>query len=416
MNLLYKLLGVEKIQKKGFSFPSYSIGGSANFLNWTKNSDAYSTNDTVYSIIKTLGRKAASVPIEVYANDTEIEENELTKLLKRPNPSIGGDAFFEGVFSWYALKGEAIIWLNRGGIENGKVLEMYLLPPDNMTAVADDQDLYGIKAWIFEANGKKIVIPKEDILHWKTFNPSFDAYEGSHLRGFNPLRSAAKRLQQDNDGMDAAVAMFQNGGAKGVLFNRDFANLTAEQQSQLKGVIDRKVNNAEMKAAVATLQGEWGYLDLGLTGVDMQLLASQELSMKRLCAVFGVPYELFQSDTTFANKEMAMKSFLVNTIIPYCKSFADELNRIVVPAFGRFKIEFDFSSVHELQTDQAKMSTIYNAMFDRGALTINEYRELMGFDETTDPAHNKFYITGTYVPMSDLQLPDENNLDEEDGL
>ena len=66
MNLLYKLLGVQKIQKKAMSFPGFSIGAAPTYFNWNKNSDAYVTSDTIYTIIKTLGRKAASIPLESY--------------------------------------------------------------------------------------------------------------------------------------------------------------------------------------------------------------------------------------------------------------------------------------------------------------------------------------------------------------
>jgi HK97 family phage portal protein len=276
--------------------------------------------------------------------------------------------------------------------------------------------MYGVKYWILNANGALIPIQKEDIIHWKTFNPDFDLGAGSHLRGMSPLIPATRRLQQDNDSMDSAVAMFQNGGAKGVLFNKDYVDLTPEQKSQLESVIKDKVNNKLVKASVAALQGEWGYLDLGLSGVDMQLLGSQELTLKRLCALFGVPYELFQSDTTFANKEMAMKSFIVNTIQPMCRSLADELNRVLIPAFkGGYYLEFDFSSVAELQNDLTKLGVTYQAMFDRGAITLNEYRKLMGFDETTNPDHNNYFISGNYAPLTDLNIPNEPDLGQ-DGL
>ena len=423
MNLLYKLLGVQKIQRKAMSFPGFSIGAAPTYFNWNKNSDAYVTSDTIYTIIKTLGRKAASIPLESYRkaernvkSAAEDNTSNLYKLVQRPNPSQGADSFWEGVFSFYALKGEAFIWLNRGGIEGGEPIEMYYIAPELMTAVPDPLDMYGVKYWILNANGALIPIQKEDIIHWKTFNPDFDMGTGSHLRGLSPLIPATRRLQQDNDSMDSAVAMFQNGGAKGVLFNKDYVDLTPDQKSQLESVIKDKVNNKLVKASVAALQGEWGYLDLGLSGVDMQLLGSQELTLKRLCAMFGVPYELFQSDTTFANKEMAMKSFIVNTIQPMCRSLADELNRVLIPAFkGGYYLEFDFSSVPELQNDLTKLGATYQAMFDRGAITLNEYRKLMGFDETTNPDHNNYFISGNYAPLTDLNIPNEPDLGQ-DGL
>ena len=156
---------------------------------------------------------------------------------------------------------------------------MYVIPPDKIELVPDPNDLQAVLGYLFDIHGRQIPLPKEDVIHWKTFTPEFDAYERTHLRGFDPLRPLKRRLQQDNDAMEAAVAMFQNGGAKGVLFNETYTDLTPEQSTQIKGVIDRKINNTEMKAAVASLQGKWGYLDIGKDSVDMELLKSQQITL-----------------------------------------------------------------------------------------------------------------------------------------
>ncbi len=292
------------------SFPGVYVGAPVTFFKWDKDQNAYSNNDTVYTVVKKVAKKASNVPIYSYlpksnttlkrykhspvnnvqryqldrikALDEIVSNSALSKLINNPNPSQGSDAFFEGLFSFYVLNGESFIWLNRGGIENGEVLEMYLIPPNKVEIVPDPQDLYGVLGYVLDIGGKMVSVDKTDIIHWKTFNPNFDPVDRTHLRGFNPLQPLKRRLQQDNDAMEAAVAMFQNGGAKGVMFNETLDNLTPEQSSQLKSVIDNKINNTAMKAAVATLQGKWGYLDIGKDSVDMQLLDSQDKTGKQV--------------------------------------------------------------------------------------------------------------------------------------
>jgi HK97 family phage portal protein len=335
------------------------------------------------------------------------QSSNLAKLLMKPNPNQGADAFFEGVFSFYFLKGESFIWLNRGGKEGGEVLEMYIVPPSKITLVADEQDLYGIKYYLLDIGGKPIPIQKEDILHWKTFNPEFDAQTRSHLRGFDPMKPLKRRLQQDNDSMDAAVAMFQNGGAKGVIFEKSLIDLTPTQETQLQKVVDTKLNNNKMKAAIAQLQGDWGYLDLGLNSVDMQLLGAQELTLKRLCAAFGFPYEFFQSDTTFANKEMAQKGWVSNIIMAACNSFRDEFNRTVTASFKSGFCDFEFDMLPEMQEDVKEMATTYALLHDRGIINTDEFRELSGFEPSGNPIHKLFMYNG--VPIEDIITPAQDN-------
>jgi HK97 family phage portal protein len=437
MSWINKLLGIEKIQKKAMSFPGVYVGAPVTFFKWDKDQNAYSNNDTVYTVVKKVAKKASNVPIYSYlpksnttlkrykhspvnnvqryqldrikALDEIVSNSALSKLINNPNPSQGSDAFFEGLFSFYVLNGESFIWLNKGGIENGEVLEMYLIPPNKVEIVPDPQDLYGVLGYVLDIGGKMVPVDKTDIIHWKTFNPNFDPVDRTHLRGFNPLQPLKRRLQQDNDAMEAAVAMFQNGGAKGVMFNETLDNLTPEQSSQLKSVIDNKINNTAMKAAVATLQGKWGYLDIGKDSVDMQLLDSQDKTMERIATAMGVDPDILVPGQSFSNKEWAQKKFVTDLIMPLCNSLRDELNRVLVPSFGsREYLDFDFSALPELQDDYSKMSTVYNSMFDRGAITGNEYRQLLGFEVTTEQMHNKYLITGNYGLIEDIDIPNED--------
>jgi HK97 family phage portal protein len=444
MSWISKLLGIEKIQKKTMSFPGVYVGTQATYLKWDKDINAYSNNDTVYTVIKKIAKKAANVPLYSYlpknqtalkrykhspvnnvqryqldrikALDEVVSNSALSQLINNPNPSQGADSFYEGLFSFYSLFGEAFVWLNRGGIENGEVLEMYLLPPSKIELVPDPTDLYGVTGYLLEINGKFIPIAKTDMIHWKTFNPTFDPIDRSHLRGFNPFIPLKRRLQQDNDAMEAAVAMFQNGGAKGVLTNETLDNLTPEQAGQLKSVIDNKINNTNMKAAVATLQGKWDYLDIGKDSVDMQLLDSQDKTMERIAMALGIDPDILVPGQSYSNKEWAQKKFVTDLIMPMCNSLRDELNRQLVPAFkGREYLDFDFSAISELQDDYSKMSTVYNGMFDRGAISGNEYRQLLGFEPTTEQMHDKYLITGNYGLIEDIDVPNESNSHDESG-
>jgi HK97 family phage portal protein len=441
MNIFTKLFSNTR-QKAVTYFKTFFMGADAVYLNWSDDNNSYNENDTVYTVIKKIGSKAGSVPVYVYKPKTEqkvrryksIPANQyqrlklervkaldevdvnsnLAKLLQKPNQYQGSDAFFEAVFSFRVYRGEAFIWMNRGGIEGGEPVELYILPPHTVRLVPDPSDPWGILGYIFTINGKDFPIMKEDVIHWKSFNPNFDAVTREHLRGFDPMRPLKRRLQQDTDAMDAAVAMFQNGGAKGIAYNETLDNLTPDQQTQLKGVMDRKVNNKEMKAAVATLQGKWGYLDLGLSSVDMELLKSQDITLQRIAMALGIDPDVLIPGQSFSNKEWAQKKFVTDLIIPLCMQLRDELNRQLATQFRQpGVIDFDFSMMPELQEDYSKMITVYTALFDRGAINGREMRELMGFDPSDNPLHELYLITGTYQPLEDTQMPDEEPLPDQ---
>lgn len=388
----------------------------------------FSGNAAVYAIVQRDAKKFAGIPRYVvdakslekrrkhlpaqfkdYGKTTRLN-NKLADLIARPNPYQGQTAFFRTVRAYYRTCGEGMIWLNRGDTE-GKtdlqidlmpVLEMYPLPSYRMEAVPDPDNLWGITGWILNVNGQQLPIRKNDVIHWKDTNLRWDATTREHLRGMPALRPGAASLQQNNDATLGSVRMIQNDGAKGALFSKTLG--TAPQESQVRSVIDRKINNNDLKGAVATLQGEWGYVDLGKSSIDLDLLNAKDKSMMELCFLFGVPYTLFDPNTAFANSEWQQKNWITNEIIPASKELDDELNRQLLKAFaleGRAVIICDYSELPELQEDLAKMTTWLK---DAYWITPDEKREMQGYEPYGEPFDEPWMPTNL-TPLSHMEDP-----------
>lgn len=383
-------------------------------------SEGYNGNTAVFSIVNKDAQKFAAVPQYLYKANSEGDEkieNELSKLLQRPNEYQGADAFREQLRAYRKLTGEVFIWLNRGILVEGlggdarlkrPVLEMFVLPTDQVLVVPDPNNVFGVLGYILELNGDRKKIAKEDVIHWKGTSLEFDASTRSHLRGVSPLSAGYKTLQQNNSATDAAVRMYQNDGAKGVLFNESFDALDPVQKQDVRGVVNKRVNSNDVKGAVATLPGKWGYLDLGKGSTDLDLLEGKKIAMQELCFLFDVPYEFFDPSTTFANKEQAQKGWLYNSIIPACKQFDDELNRVLLQAFGlagTAVIRSDFDDLPELREDVAQLVTSLNTAW---WITGNEKREWMGFDKVASPLMDEVMVPSGFQPISDAGMSQQD--------
>jgi HK97 family phage portal protein len=380
--------------------------------------EGFSGNTAVYSIVMRDAEKFGSIPRFVFdAKEREekaytpIGENDLTKLLNRPNEVQGQDIFFTIARAYYKVCGEAFIWLNRGALADDKedkermkmpVLEMYVLPSNYITVVPDPGNLWGVTGYVLEAGGQRIPIHKADVIHWKTPNLNFDADNRTHLRGLPPLTPGYKTLQQNNDATNSAVRMYQNDGAKGVLFNETFDALKPAQQSQIKDIVDAKINNNQIKGAVATLQGKWQYVNLGGTSVDLQLLEGKELSWKELCFLFKVPYNFFDSHSPFAEKQLAARDWISNTLMPACKQLDGELNRVLLKAFGlegKGLICSDASGLPEMQKNMQELAT---ALASAWWITPNEKREEMGYEQLADKQMDEVWLPSGITPQSQM--------------
>lgn len=364
-------------------------------------------------------QKAISLQRKAYTQDVKGKAKLLNDLLLRPNPYQGQDAFFFSVYVSKCIYGESFTWLNRGDIEGmtdeqadqQPVLEMYWMPANFINVIPDEQDVYGIAGYEFMINGQRVWVRKNDVIHWKTFNPLFDATTRLHLRGHPPLKSGAKILTQDESSTDAAVAMYQNGGARGVLFEKSLRNLTPTQKSAIEDIVAKRINNVDLKSAVANLQGDWGYIDIGKDSVDMQLLEGNDKAFAKLCHLFGVPPGLFLIDQTYENQRSNRKRMLSELIIPDCASFNDEMNRMLLPAFGlkQDKVEPDYSELPEMQEDMKDMITYLKD----SPITPNEFRDALGYDPLTLEGMDMIYQDSNKVPveMVGIELAPDPNIE-----
>jgi HK97 family phage portal protein len=395
--------------------------------------EGYNANDAVYSIIKTDAEKFASIPRYV-ADAKKLEEKRrkvplqykslmkaeamngglskeaLNKLLNRPNPYQGQAAFIKTVRSYFKACGESFIWLNRGGTEGMNddqiallpVLEMYPLPSYRMEIIPDPENLWGVAGYLLDAGGIKIPFKKSEVIHWKDTNLLFDTTTKEHLRGMSPLKPGAATLQQNNDATHSAIRMYQNDGVKAAIYNKTLDKMTPVQETQMRNVIDRKLNNNDVKGAVAALQGEWGVLDLSKSSIDLDLLKGKEMSMMMLCFLFGVPYTLFDPNTAWANSEWQQKNWVSNRIMPASTELDDELNRVLLRAFaleGKFIIQCDYSQLPEMQAD---LKALAEWLKEAWWITPNEKRDLMGYEKSDEPLMDEFWVPSGLTPMSQL--------------
>lgn len=404
----------------------------------------FNENTAVYSIVMKDADKIASIPRYVYdaakheakakkfkrlgfklehkASQSEYYDKApaLTALLDRPNKNEGRLEFFTKERAYYKVCGESMIWLNRGDLEDYRnsdgtfddmaidrlpVLEMQILPPNLMTIIPDPRDLWGVLGYVLEV-GERIVVRAGDVIHCKMTNLSFDAATRSHLRGMSPLTPGAKTLGENNAMALASMRQAQNDGAKFVLFNETFNNLSPVQQSELKRVIDKKINNNDVAGAVATLQGKWGGIDLGKSSHDMELLEAKRMSWQELCFLLKVPYEFFDAETTYANKQQAQVGWITNDILPAAKKLDGELNRVLLKAFnleGKAIICTDASDLPEMITAMVDAAV---KMQELWCISPNDVREFLGYESYEDERFDQPWVPIGRTPLDDVMDPE----------
>jgi len=431
--------------------------------------EGYAQNTALFSIVNFDAEKFASIPRYVYdaasQNNQGVYNKRLTdgtsvkallNLLSKPNNYQSQSEFLQLLRIFYDCTGDGIVWLNRGDVTDKfvqsyvdtagnlvpgqfvprtdeeldamPVLEMHVLASGWVGVIPEPNDVFSVQAYWMEVNGKKLIIRKNDVIHWKKQNPVFDPTNGGHLRGINPFEVGRHTIQENKDAVAATDRMFKNDGAKGVLVNENLRwdQLGEVQKQELRDMIDNRINNAsEVKGAVATLGGKWNYFNIAKDSVDKALLEGKKFTWQELCFLIKVPYELFNTETTYANKEQAQKGWVSNTIMPACINIDSKFTERLAPAFSLIDkngnpsivICSDFSALPEMKKDTAALITAFQQAW---YITPNQRLVELGFDPNPNPLFNEPWIPDGIRPLSDviatLEYNQQNQAANEQGI
>lgn len=407
-------------------------------------SKGYSQNASLYSIINRITRTAAMCPFKVYrvkdekklgyykswtgVNATkesvakammlkaqvyeEDNKHPLNELIDRPNEWQGGKEFTENSIGFKLITGNRFLFKNTltEGANQGRPLSIYNLPPQYMV-IMPGQSLFEVKAYKLQLN-QTVDIPKEYVLHSRYWNPNFDPM-GEHLWGMSPLRAASRNVDRASAGEERSVAMLQNAGAAGILFDKmtgGYEGMTPEQAGQFKRKLNEEVLGLGNAGKIAVANGDLGYLNFGLTAVEMEVLNLEKWSMQQLCNVFGVPYVLFSADnSSYNNIKEAKKELITMAVIPELASLRDDWNEIASAYKGEnIYVDYDISTYPELQEDLEKTAKI---MAMSWWVKPNEKRLAMNLDEDQEEEMMDQYL----VPVNLTTIGDLNpaNLDNQ---
>jgi len=357
-------------------------------------SKGYSGNDIVYSIIRLITDKVKVAPWGEYkiVDETEYKRynaiiklkdhsftqkqildirtkalepvkvgGRLSELLKYPNPVDSWGDIVEAYAAFKLITGNTYIYGKQipMGINKGAPLEIWAMPSQYMSVIADLNTfpILPVGYQLYLQYLKTFTSP--EILHDKYFNPNWSIV-GNQLYGLSPLQAAAKVLTRSNEGKTAAVANYQNGGPKGILFVADdrYDPLQSVQEA-----VDIKKSLARNQGAANVNQVETSgykvdYVPLGLSPVDLDLLNAENMDLRALCNIYGVPSQLLNDpdNKTYSNTKEGEKALTVRCALPMLASIRDQFNRKFMKDWGGQKtiIDFDMSVYSELQEDKGQ--------------------------------------------------------------
>ena len=376
--------------------------------------EGYLKNAIVYRCVNEISRGASAVPFVIKAGDQIIEEHPLIDLLNRPNPLQSYSEFFNSLFGYVLLSGNAYIL--KVGAETSTPQELHQLRPDRIVIKGSGNKIPDRYQYVL--NGKvhqQYEVDQEngfsDLKHIKLWNPLDDYY------GLSPMSAAAVEVDQFNMASKHNVNLLNNGArpSGAIVFkpqdDAGFAvNLTESQRQQLLTDLNNRFSGTANAGRPLLLEGDFDWREMGLSPKDMDFLNLKHMSATDIAMCFGVPSQLVgvPDAQTYANVAEARLALYEETIIPHLRKLSSDLNEWLVPMFDeRLRLEFDIDAIPALSERRRKIYENVTSAVREGIMTRNEAREIIGL-QPVDGADD-LYISATLFPLTDegVEKPDD---------
>jgi phage portal protein BeeE len=274
-----------------------------------------------------------------------------------------------------------------------------------------------IQGYKFLMSGNQIDYAKEQVLHWKEFNPDYDQQGTGHLKGMSRLKPILKSVTGSGSAYDALVASFQHHGAVGILTilgeNGGTTGVGKPLLSQIKQQFKDEYTGASKHGSVVITNKDHKWTNFGMTVVELNILAALGTFGGKIADAYNVPNMLLSGsqDRTYSNYKEAKAALWSDAICPSVDAYLDKLTRWLAPLFGETGevLKADYSGIDVLQKDKASLVAW---MILAKSFTKNEIREAVGFESIDLPEMDKVYESAGTMPLEELGLMPEAPLTE----
>lgn len=342
------------------------------------NENTVATHGDVWTCIKILSSSVGQIPLSMTREEGEKREVIKGKLISRiftekPCDYLTSQQWLEMCIACLALRGNFYAEIVRNRYGNiAKIVPFY--NQNGVTVRMNDQ---GRLVYTYVTNtlrtGKyeKFEYSAESILHIK-----INTLDG--IAGTSVITNAARELGISLATEQHTASIFKNDATPKMIMETDASfgdNIDAF--NRLKDDVNSALKGSKNSGKTLILENGLKAKPISLSPIDSELISQRILSREKVYAMFGIP--LHRGDVRggkYGNVEQSNRAFVTETLAPYLCHIENALNELLP---DNFRVKFDLTRL--LKAESKTLTEITTKQFSMGLITINEARELLGFDK-----------------------------------
>ncbi len=353
---------------------------------------------TYFACCRNVAEDIAKLPFSFLQNviqdnrDAKIKYNDdLSKLLAvSPNPWMTAYSFTVLIVFWIKSWGNAFAEIQRNA--RGRIIALYPIHPSRVVPKIDSKT-ERLFYQVYNNDGTVIDYNENEIL--KFINTSADGRIGlSVLRLMTNTLSLAQQAQ-----LYAKNYLANSARPAGVLETE--LNLKEEARNNLKRSWAEQYSGADNAGKTPVLESGVTYKPLSIPMRDMQFLELRAFQREEICSWFRMPLykvQVIGSAQGFSTLDAQESDYVNSGLIPTITSMEQDVKRQLMQGYPEtINPKYDVKGL--LRGAMKDRSEFCKALFTNGIITPNEWRQYEDMNPIDDPAMDKTYIQGAFVPL-----------------
>lgn len=356
----------------------------------------YGGNSAVYAVVTTLCAAVAEPPLQAYAQmadgtigDVLPYQHRLHQLIRSPNPFLTEYEHHELMMLHLVIAGRYTAWRERDNA--GRTIALWPLRPDRVGPIYGDadagEDLLIGWSYLVPGTTRYLGLRAEDVFFLNFADPAGES--GGVVEGLGPLQVLAAEISADNKATEFVGALLANHAMPGSVIEVQTAIPDEDEMKLIKASFMRDFGGAR-RGEPAVIDKGSKITPMSFTLQELEFTALRNVSESRISAALRVPAILAGLQVGLeagikATTDELRAMFAEQTLVHHWRRFEDAWSNQIAPEFGvSIVCAFDLTKVRALAVQAAAELDRIRDAYVNGALTKNEYREALGFDDRPD--------------------------------
>lgn len=372
--LLAGMLGLDGAK----SFEGITFSSLKSFAGVDVTIDRAMQHSAVFACVRDKAEAVGQLPIKMYRinpttkkREQVVSGREYRIFTQTPNDFQTMNDMAEMCTAWLETQGNFYAYVVRNRF--GNVSE--IIPFFNQRNVSVNEDRGRVYYTYVTNDGKggmyRDWIESDNIMHVKLF--AMNGY-----LGMSPISNNSRALGVSMAQEEYLGALMESGAMPLGVLTTPKVMKDDKSVERIRNQWKEKFGGAKKAGNTPLLENDLKYQALSISPADSELIAQRRFSREDLCAIFKVPYTRLYPAEKASNTTVEEDNtrYLTTGLMPDIRKFEQEVSKLMP---DHMSIQLDVKEF--LRGDLKTMQEFVGGTFKLGAISMNEMRESLGWDE-----------------------------------